>query len=301
MTFIVQNFTWNKFQEIVNLVSSTNGSPHQDLARNPDSFRSWLEQPDMSVEKNLLFVSTESQPIGYVIVSFEPPLGRAIISGSVHQDYRRQGIGRQLLLQAKCLSQESGMSHAQIAASPNQPGTLRFLDKTGFSRVRIEWHMRRERTTSPPLDLPPEYSLRSMKTGEEPILTTLQNVAFESNWGFSPNTIEQVAYRVALPGSSPKNVLLLFHDKDPIGYCWTMTNSTAHGEAGVIMMTGILPDYRGKGLGRVVVIAGIHHLTDKGMSMVDLTVDSENTPARELYLSLGFHQQTETHWYEHCL
>ena len=68
--------------------------------------------------------------------------------------------------------------------------------------------------------------------------------------------------------------------------------------SGVIAMTGVHPDYRGRGIGRAVVTAGIAYLVERGASFVELEVDAENTPARELYLKLGFREVGRSVWYE---
>ena len=74
----------------------------------------------------------------------------------------------------------------------------------------------------------------------------------------------------------------------------------ADGESssGVVAMTGVHPDYRGRGIGRAVVTAGIAYLVERGASVVELEVDAENTPARELYLKLGFRKVGRSVWYE---
>jgi mycothiol synthase len=63
-------------------------------------------------------------------------------------------------------------------------------------------------------------------------------------------------------------------------------------------MIGTDPDYRGKGLGRKVLLAGLAHLRNKGIQVAELTVDSENKVAYALYQSIGFEVQTSSLWYE---
>jgi mycothiol synthase len=63
-------------------------------------------------------------------------------------------------------------------------------------------------------------------------------------------------------------------------------------------MLGVAPDYRGKGIGKKLVLAGITRLKSKGLQVAELTVDSENKAACALYKSLGFEVQTSTLWYE---
>ena len=43
---------------------------------------------------------------------------------------------------------------------------------------------------------------------------------------------------------------------------------------------------------------GLDRLKDRGVDIVELTVDSENTAACSLYESLGFEVSAKTEWYE---
>jgi mycothiol synthase len=63
-------------------------------------------------------------------------------------------------------------------------------------------------------------------------------------------------------------------------------------------MLGVDTDYRGKGLGKELLVAGLLHLSNKGRELVDITVDSQNIVAVALYDSVGFQRHGETVWYE---
>jgi mycothiol synthase len=63
-------------------------------------------------------------------------------------------------------------------------------------------------------------------------------------------------------------------------------------------MIGVDPAYRGKGIGRELMMAGLARLENRGLKVAELTVDSENKTARALYESLGFKLQSSTLWYE---
>ena len=86
-----------------------------------------------------------------------------------------------------------------------------------------------------------------------------------------------------------------------------MPSVTGEGEAaggekkGRIFMIGTDPDYRGRGVGRRVLLAGLAHLKNRGMQVTELTVDSENEAARVLYQSVGFEVRTSSLWYEKAI
>jgi mycothiol synthase len=63
-------------------------------------------------------------------------------------------------------------------------------------------------------------------------------------------------------------------------------------------MLGVDPDYRGKGIGKKLLLAGLARLKGKGLQVAELTVDSENKATCALYKSVGFKVQTSSFWYE---
>lgn len=53
-------------------------------------------------------------------------------------------------------------------------------------------------------------------------------------------------------------------------------------------MVGVVPEAQGRGLGRLLTVAGIRHLQRQGVDAVMLYVDADNAPAVNLYRALGF-------------
>jgi ribosomal protein S18 acetylase RimI-like enzyme len=66
-------------------------------------------------------------------------------------------------------------------------------------------------------------------------------------------------------------------------------------------MTGVHPDYRGRGLGRAVLLGGMTYLTENGAKTIELEVDDLNRSAKELYRSAGFREVGHSLWYERAL
>jgi len=151
------------------------------------------------------------------------------------------------------------------------------------------------------LELPKGYSVRSFQTGDTPLLTQVQNDAFTGNWGFCPNTEEQIEYRTQMPNTSKDGILFLIEGNIPAGYCWAMMVPAENGVRGVIGMIAVVPDYRGKGVSRHILQAGMKHLRSIGLAEIGLDVDGNNAPAVGLYESTGFKTMGERHWFERAL
>jgi ribosomal protein S18 acetylase RimI-like enzyme len=83
---------------------------------------------------------------------------------------------------------------------------------------------------------------------------------------------------------------VLNHNGKPIGICFLTTSPS---NAGYIPEIAIVPSYRGKGLGRALIVHSIKHFIEiePEIPRVDLDVTLDNTPAAALYSSLGFQER----------
>ena len=89
--------------------------------------------------------------------------------------------------------------------------------------------------------------------------------------------------------------------KELAAYNWTFKSTGLGASTGWIGMTGVHPLYRGHGLGRAVVLAGMRHMTARGVRTIDLEVNDENIAAKEVYESVGFRVVWHAPWYEKSL
>lgn len=70
--------------------------------------------------------------------------------------------------------------------------------------------------------------------------------------------------------------------------CATIQGLAHTGYLGAVQNVGVLPQYRGLGLGRALVLKSLHGFRSAGLQRVYLEVTGENIPAVELYRSIGF-------------
>lgn len=295
----IRNFEWADLDAITCLSNEIGGVSGTAKALDADGMRAVLSVPGCDPERHCFIAEDAGEAVGYSLVSYEPPISRAVASGGVLSEHRGKGIGKALLRKVVEHAEGLGVDVLHVEAGVTHSDANHLLASHGMEVVKSLWKMRWESVGAPDVSLPQGFAVRSLVAGQdERTLTDLQNVSFGENWGFSPNTVEQISARVEHNKGGPESIIFITENGEPAAYNWTMFLSDEESSSGVVAMTGVHPDYRGRGIGRAVVTAGIAYLVERGASFVELEVDAENTPARELYLKLGFRKVGRSVWYE---
>lgn len=151
-------------------------------------------------------------------------------------------------------------------------------------------------TNLPPLVLPEGYSLHTHQDGIKAMDDNWEDLiekAFGCRFSFDQFIRNGGGYK-------PEYVLYIRKDGKDIATTTAIENSKFPGE-GWFRMVGVSPEARGSGAGRMVTLAALHSLADRGYKSVVLSTDDERIPAICLYLSLGFepvysHESHEKRW-----
>lgn len=304
----IKNFAWPDLHAWTALINELDGATGGDAEVDAGFKKLFLSQPSVNAEANCFIADVGDEAGGMARISHEPSLGRVVADLAVLPRHRRRGVGRQLLDKVLERVRELDASVLHIQVPVLSRGGRFLLEDSGFYAIRRYWRLVASAEGIEPPAMPAGYSIRSFELDrDERTLTDLQNAAFADSWGFATNTEAEIAARVRLRPWEHDGILLLLADdadypNDPddkvCGYNWTQRPKDRDAGVGFIGMTGVHPDFRGKGLGRLIVTAGMAHLREKGARSVRLEVDHSNKPARELYLSLGFDLVEETVWYE---
>jgi mycothiol synthase len=214
----------------------------------------------------------------------------ATLDLAVRPDARERGLGRALA--------ESAVADAQPAtawAHSAHPAAQRLADHLGFARVRELWVMRRPTSRPlPELELPPDAEIRGFRVGDEAAVLAVNAAAFAGHPEQGAMDRADLDRRMAESWFDPAGLLLAVdQDGDLMGFHWTKQHSADLGEVYVV---AIAPQAQGRGLGRVLTLAGLHHLAGLGVREVLLYVESDNRAALAVYHRFGFtHAVADTH------
>ena len=262
-----------------------------------------LGRPNFTPQKDLFVTEFNEKLVGCLSVTLEPGIQRALLDWLVHPLHRRKGVASKLFSSSMQRIRAAGIKTAQISVSETNSAAKSLLMKLEFQLIRHFFEMKLDFNN---IQLPAAgqgpTTRHRLKSGEENLLTEIQNRSFADTWGFTPNTEEEIAYRLNMHGRSPDDVILTYLGDHPVGYCWIIINAEENAKRkknkGLIQMLGVDPDYRQQEIGKAILLNGLEDLKNKGVDIVELTVDSENPAACSLYESVGFEVYAKTEWYE---
>jgi mycothiol synthase len=168
----------------------------------------------------------------------------------------------------------------------------------GLREVRQFWTMMRP--LNEPIDEPDAVdgaTIRPYKyPGDNEGARQAFNASFADHWDHHPTTAEDWEHFLNQPQAQHDLSLLAEVDEKPgtfAGFCmieiFKNDNKMREVREGWIELLGTVRGWRRMGLGRALLLHGLHSLRSAGMEMALLGVDSESpTGANRLYESVGF-------------
>jgi len=177
----------------------------------------------------------------------------------------------------------------------DHPAAARLAESHGLVRARELWVMRRSAAQPlPELDLPDDLSVRGYRAADADDVLAVNAAAFAAHPEQGGMDSESLAERMAEPWFDPRGLLVAVDETSTmLGFHWTKQHDAALGEVYVV---GVGPTAQGRGLGRLLTLAGLHHLGSRGVREIILYVEANNEPAIHVYTGLGFvHAAADTH------
>ena len=232
-------------------------------------------------------------PVGYAQVTREESAAHPATWAleCVVDPHHRQpdlGIARTLLDAALGIVGEAGGGHVHLWVPKPGPGQDALAEAVGLRRGRELLQLRR----SLPVDeasAQPGLAVRPFVPGQdEAAWLEVNNRAFHWHPEQGGWDLETLRSREAQPWFDPAGFLLHERDGKLAGFCWTKVHPDDRPPLGEIYVVAVDPGFRGLGLGRALVLAGLDHLARRGLTLAMLYVDADNGGARRLYEHLGF-------------
>jgi mycothiol synthase len=267
------------------------------------AFAHLLSKPDYRVDKNLFFAEANDVVVGFINVLPELGINRAVLDYAFSPSQNLPAVLPALIKPALKRAKQMGAGLAHLGIPSLETTSAEVASNLGFKPVRRFCDMQLNVSD---IDLDSadrlDWEHRYFKDGDEEVLSDIQNRCFAGAWGYNPNSVADTAWQLKVRNNRPEDIILALDKGEVIGYCWTEFESgrepSTDQPKGRVYMLGIDSRYRGRGLGRQLLLTGLLHLKKQGRELIEITVDTQNAAAITLYQTLGFQLCRETVWYE---
>jgi mycothiol synthase len=223
---------------------------------------------------------------------------------TVHPQFRRHGHGRRLFAAGLEIAANAGRGEINLAVPATGPGRA-FAGAMGLAYRSSLWR----------LDLPPDAFVPTPSFPDGVVARTfgewlpLERYVALVNNSFAGHptplswTVAEIRQAHERPDFDPSAILLIASAADPehpTGFVRIGVAPPEEGEpatVGDVRLVGVLPEWRGRGLGRELLRWAVVELRSRGVGRISLSVEAENEFALGLYRRTGFEPAIEwPHW-----
>lgn len=168
---------------------------------------------------------------------------------------------------------------------------MSLLENVQFELERYTYVLVREAMSVPSFSLPDGYTMRPFQNGDEEAWVTVRNAAFAKLKGNEiPGTADMVTKMTHRKDYLKDGMILLFHNDQPVGVVRGAHDEYSDAPIMNIGPLAVLPEYQGKGLGRILLRASLQFAASHNYKRTILCVNGENERAQALYIQEGFKQ-----------
>lgn len=260
--------------------------------------RSWLNGVDLEHDTWLYEEGGVIAGFGWV-----DPHGEIGISiGAVHPDWKGRGLGGKLLGRAEeRLREKGGLKRVHAIAFAVDPSAPGLMAAHGYREVRRFYEMMVEHAEPPASpELADGLAIELLDTDAARAFHDALDESFQDHWEHHPPAFEDWWARHQQAPDFDPTLWFLIRDGDEIAA--VVRNEPNRNGGGHVGALGVRRPWRGRGLGRALLLHTFGEFYRRGVPRVSLGVDSENpTGATKLYESVGMAVEAEQVVYEKAL
>ena len=213
--------------------------------------------------------------------------------GMVHPDCRRQGVFRVLHQMAASEWRRRGIKSALLLCDERSPSGQEYIKTSGAARHHAEYEMYLRNEAA--FEAWPEGGVALRKaTNSDAVEVARQNAIY---FGEEAGSGES---EPLLPEAEEQRGMTIYLAEAGGAVVGKAHLQLINGLGGIFGL-GVLPEWRGKGLGRGILLESVRHLRAAGAEEVMLQVATDNRNALRLYESCGFETTSTMEYFELAL
>jgi len=265
----------------------------------PEELREWWAVREEESAGRAWVATDRDRVVGYAKLYVEGDCAELHDDSCVHPDWRGRGIGTRLLEQLEAWARRNGSSRVRAGVVAEDGRNL--LLERGYELVRHFWRMEIELGAEPE---PPAtidgVELRPYRPGEDDrALHAVNEEAFEDHWEHVPAPFEDWLSRRQNRGDYDPGLWVVGESEGELAGAALAFGSRG---SGWVLDLGVRRPWRGRGLGRALLVVAFGELYRRGFSRVGLEVDAASeTGATRLYERAGMRVTRQYDWHERRL
>lgn len=260
-------------------------------------------------------VRVEGEAVAYAVAIVEASrlevgFDDAFFEFEVVPEERGKGLEEELVRLGSDYIRSRGVGKIRTRCMVAEAWRESILRSLGFEETyRVYLLVRHGRDAIEEVRLPDAYRIvrrPEKECGDEELTRIVHafNDSFKGHVGTSPERPERfIKYRDVC--QDPEVYSLAMSGDEIAGICLSQESrvfNEANGtKSGWIVILGVRPPHRGKGLGRCLLADGMRWLSEQGLDTMRIGVYAKNEMALRLYKSVGFESDRESSWLEKSL
>ncbi len=208
----------------------------------------------------------------------------------------------ELLLKA-LLKHTEGLDKIFVFVNTINTTMLKYVESMNFQLERYSFLLVRDESEVPEYTVPADYEIHPYRPGQdEERWCEVRNPSFATLKGSeTPVSPEMVAKMAESDSYLEGGCMILYHKGKAVGVVKGENDELDDAPIMNIGPLAILPEYQGKGLGRILLRASMNYAKEKGYDRTVLCVNGENDRAKALYIQEGFRQVEAVACYDYFL
>jgi ribosomal protein S18 acetylase RimI-like enzyme len=273
-----------------------------------------INAPTLDLERGTIGVFDGEVMVGYSSAAHKPQakgVHRVVLSGGVHPEYRRRGLGTELLTAGiACAKALHAIHHpslrlaVDVQNNAHNVAALACYRAAGMTPSRSSSHMRHPLGAAVPgVALPKGYAIEAYTADNDSDFFAVSNEAFLESRGGVPQPLEKwrglLGWQAFRPGLS---FLLRETGGDTsdtgtgtgtaagmlLAFSWDADTEATGVRDLQFMHIGTRPGHRGRGVASALLSHALRAARDAGFDRASLDVDTDSRGAAGLYERAGF-------------